>query len=638
MKRDLDVLILEDSADDAELALAELRRGGFDLSARVVEGEGEFVRALSEEPPDLILSDYSMTPYSGLDALRTAQRLAPETPFIVTTGSINEETAVSCMRAGAWDYILKDRLSRLPLAVTGALDLAETRRARLAAEAQVRMWADAFTNCAHGIALGDPATNTIAACNPAFAAMCGRPAPEIVGRPILSVYAPEDHARVGDAIRRADAAGRVSYDARMVRADGSLFPVQMDVVSVRDAEGRIVHRVATAQDISERQEAGKALERSEERFRALVEASFDWIWEVDAEGRYVYASPRVSEFLGYRPEELLGRTPFDLMPDDEAARVGALFGEIAASRRPFASLENVNLHRDGRPVVLETTGIPVFGPQGEYRGYRGVDRDVTARRAADDELRRHRQRLEELVRDRTVELEAANRELEAFSYSVSHDLRAPIRAIDGFAKLLVRGHAASLDAEGIRLLGVVGESAQRMAQLIEDLLRFSRAGREEIHRGPVDMRALAEEAWGEVAAAVPLAPAGPVALVLGELPHASGDVALLRQVWTNLLSNAFKFSASRAAPRVVVSGECRGGEFVYSVADNGAGFDPAYGHRLFQVFQRLHSAKEFPGTGVGLALVHRIVTRHGGRVWAEGCPGEGATFSFALPAPGSAAR
>lgn len=238
--------------------------------------------------------------------------------------------------------------------------------------------------------------------------------------------------------------------------------------------------------------------------------------------------------------------------------------------------------------------------------------------------------LERRVRERTAELEAANADLESFSYSVSHDLRAPVRAIGGFCGLLAEDHGGALDAEARRKLGVIKSEAERLGRLVDALLDLSRLGRKSLSPVDLDMRALAREAFDRLLAD------GATAAVdfrLGDLPPARGDRALIEQVWANLLSNAVKFSSKEAAPLVEVEG-CRAGpEIVYSVRDNGAGFDPKYQERLFGVFQRLHHDHDFPGTGVGLALVHRIVARqHGGRVWATGSPGAGATISFALPA------
>jgi signal transduction histidine kinase len=233
------------------------------------------------------------------------------------------------------------------------------------------------------------------------------------------------------------------------------------------------------------------------------------------------------------------------------------------------------------------------------------------------------------VEERTRALEEANRELEAFAYSVSHDLRAPLRVIDGFSLILLEDYADRLDDEGRRLLNIVRANTCRMDDLIGDILSFSRMSRHEMASAEVDMAGLVREVFAELRQA---APNRVLRLDLADLPPAHGDRALLRQVWTNLLANAIKFTQPRAEAVIRVGGEATPAETIYRVEDNGVGFDMQYAGKLFGVFQRLHASEDFEGTGIGLAIVKRIVARHGGRVWAEGRPGEGATFCFSLPA------
>ena len=243
-------------------------------------------------------------------------------------------------------------------------------------------------------------------------------------------------------------------------------------------------------------------------------------------------------------------------------------------------------------------------------------------------LRNHAAELEATVRRRTAALETANAELESFSYSVSHDLRAPLRAVDGYARMLEEDYAAHLDEEGRRLLSVVRQSSQRMGRLIDDLLAFSRLGRQEPSKQLVDMAELATEVVNE------LRDGSSASVQLAELPRARADRALMRQVWFNLVGNALKYSAKRNDARIEIGGRREAGENLYWIRDNGVGFDMRYVGKLFGVFQRLHRSDEFDGTGVGLAIVQRVVARHGGRVWAEGKPGDGACFHFSLPQEG----
>jgi hypothetical protein len=243
-------------------------------------------------------------------------------------------------------------------------------------------------------------------------------------------------------------------------------------------------------------------------------------------------------------------------------------------------------------------------------------------------LRREVAELQERERQRSAELAAANQDLESFAYSISHDLRAPLRSIEGFAQILDDDFAEQLGEEGRRLAGIIRRGSRRMDELIVGLLEFSRAGRQPFDRDRIDMTALADAAAQEVKASY----TGPAAVIeIAELPPIAGDATVLRQVWCNLIGNALKYSAKRAQPQIQVSGRAEQAEAIYQVKDNGAGFDMRYADKLFGVFQRLHRAEEFAGTGVGLAIVQRIVTRHGGRIWAEGVPDAGACFCFALP-------
>lgn len=254
--------------------------------------------------------------------------------------------------------------------------------------------------------------------------------------------------------------------------------------------------------------------------------------------------------------------------------------------------------------------------------------EIARRKEAEEEIHRFNTELEVLVSERTSKLESANRELESFSYSVSHDLRTPLRAIEGFSRILEEEYRDLIDDEGKRIISIIGDNTRRMSRLIDDLLAFARVGRYEMSPTPLDMESMVKSLFNEI---VPDKEAQRITFIVHSLAKSHADASLVRQVWANLLSNAVKFSSREDHPRIEVGSETREGETLYYIKDNGIGFDMAYVNKLFGVFQRLHTVDEFEGTGVGLAIAQRIINRHGGRIWAESSPGKGATFSFTLP-------
>ena len=376
-----------------------------------------------------------------------------------------------------------------------------------------------------------------------------------------------------------------------------------------ELESRVLERTAT-------------LRESEERFRLLIDGVRDYaIFMLDPKGIVASWNAGAERIKGYSAGEIIGQHFSRFYTPEDQAR-GWPAQELAlATTQGTLQDEGWRVRKDGSRLWASVVLTALRDERGQLRGFSKITRDLTLRKQADDEIRE----LSDKVQARAAELEAVNKELASFSYSVSHDLRAPLRAVDGYARMMEEDYAARLDDEGRRLLGVIRGSAGKMGQLIDDLLAFSRLGRQTLTRQAVDMAALAREALadarGDAKAAVDIR----------ELPGAHGDRALLKQVWVNLISNALKYSSKRDAPRVEIGGEFDGDENVYWVRDNGAGFDPRYTAKLFGVFQRLHSQEEFTGTGVGLAIVQRVVTRHGGRVWAEGRPDAGACFHFSLP-------
>jgi PAS domain S-box-containing protein len=377
----------------------------------------------------------------------------------------------------------------------------------------------------------------------------------------------------------------------------------------------------------QRKSAEQALRESEQRFRSLTELSSDYYWEQDEQYRFVKRLGAGLQAPGFPEEDVTGKTHWELDSPNMSAEDWARHRADLEARREFRDLVLARRGADGELHYYSISGQPLFDLAGRFRGYRGVAKEVSDRMRAEEMVRRTNDSLEQSVRARTAELEYANHELESYNYSISHDLRQPLSAIAGFADMLVDQLDEQAGALAKACAHEIEANAERMDQMIESLRRLADSVRGTLCVTQVDVAALVKCVLHDLSASAPFK----ADIRIGELPRVEGDPVLLRQVWANLIGNALKYSRNNAAPVVEIRGERREGGVEYTVRDNGVGFDMRDAARLFSTFQRLPSAAAFEGHGIGLAIVQRVVRRHGGTITAEAAPGKGATFRLTLP-------
>lgn len=359
-----------------------------------------------------------------------------------------------------------------------------------------------------------------------------------------------------------------------------------------------------------RSESEKRLVRAAEEIRDLYDNAPCGYHSLNAEGTFVEINNTLLRWLGYNSkDEVIGILKFEDVISPEDLPVFRQNYQVFKQKGYIDNVEFNLRRRDGSLFAAMLSSTAIYNEKGEFVKSRSNTFDNSIRKQADTQILN------------------LNRELEAFTYSVSHDLRAPLRSIDGYSRILVEDYHDKLDNEGKRLIGVIVNNARRMGKLIDDLLEFSRLGRKDIQRTTIDMEAMARTIASEA-----IEQEGrKIELAVHTLDKCVGDVDMIRQVWVNLISNAIKYSGRNPSPEIVIRSFIENNEIHYSIADNGVGFDMQYEGKLFGVFQRLHRIQDFTGTGVGLAIVKRIITRHEGRVWAEGQVNQGATFHFTLP-------
>lgn len=458
--------------------------------------------------------------------------------------------------------------------------------------------------------------------NPAVESVIQKPLAELQAMPLSLVIAP-----LADGVREAIRTG-LPLEMETCLQDPVVPNLShwhlIRFVPEFDQDNEIMSVLSIGLDISRLKQTEEQLRQREREFRILAENSPDIIARFDRDLRVRYVNRALTQLTGLPVEYFIGTLPGQL-ESGVAVHIEKL---REACRRAFdagvTQKEEVTFPNGS---VFESQIVPERDSDGVIVTVMSISRDITEIRRSEAAMRQLNVLLEERVAARTTELEEANRELEKFAYTVSHDLRAPLRTIQGFVSIFLSEEREKLSDGGRRMLEQIGDAGSKLSRMIENILEYSRAGHQELQRQPVNMEAVAREA---VEACHSVYPGTQVDI--GELPDAYGDPTMLRQVFQNLVSNAFKFSSKSTEPRITIGAQRQQERIVYFVADNGVGFDMRHADKLFGVFQRLHSDRDFPGTGAGLAIVKRLVERHGGRVWVESKPNTGTTFRFTLRA------
>ena len=467
----------------------------------------------------------------------------------------------------------------------------------------------------------------ITSWNKGAEAIFGYTANEVISKHITILMPPDrlnEEKEIIDKIKKGEAVRH--YETERIRKDRRIVNIALTVSPLKDKNGVVTGASKIAHDITRQVQAKELYEKTQYRYKQVVDNILDGLMIDDPEGRVLYANDQFLKLFGLEEADLENLVLEDYIAPEFRPILRDRHNRRVAGEEVPTTFEYQGLMKDGTRIWLEvrvckvTEGDKVIGTQSAVR-------NITDRKLAEANLHKLNQELEQKVLERTAQLQELNKELESFSYSVAHDLRGPLRIINGYSEILRKEYQSKLDGEADRIINVIVNNTQRMGKLIDELLNLARLGRKDLVKQYVDMNELVSVIINEQTSLAHKA----IKFDVASLPGAVCDSTLIRQVWSNLISNAIKYSGKQEAPAVTISAAQKDNAIVYTIKDNGVGFDMQYIDKLFGVFQRLHKQSEFEGVGIGLALVHRIITRHGGSIWAEAEEDKGASFHFSLP-------
>ena len=611
-KKAVTILIIDDKSSNI-FALEKLLEKNGRTFLTASNGKEGLTLALNNAV-DLIILDVQMP---GMDGFEVAQILksnkqTKDIPIIFASAEKKEHASMmKGFDEGAIDYLFKPLDPEITKAkVTVLLQIQQQRKELIEKNISLEKSALLINNSADIIGIIDPVSLKFEEINNAFYSILGYPVEEAKGTTVAFFLHAEDRPLIQNLAKHEKE--KLSFETRVYCKDRTIKWLHWHVI-VRSGRWFV-----NARDITEI----KQVERIRNYLATTVKQSNDAIYIHNHEGGIISWNEGAERMYGYKETEALKMKIWNIIPEYILPETQQVFNQIMEGKKiHFQETKRVTKH--GKILDVLFSASVIIDSSDQQKSIAITERDITQQKLADEKILG----LNADLLKNVTQLEVTNKELESFSYSVSHDLRSPLRTISGHSSILIEDYADKLDDEAKRLLGGIKQNIARMNNLIDDLLKFSKLGRKELQKSEVNMEELVRDIISEMEKGVP----HKAVINLNSLIPVQADFSLLTQVWTNLISNAIKYSAKKQNPYAEIGCTRLENEIVYHVKDNGAGFKPEYADKLFGVFQRLHSANEFEGTGLGLAIVQRIVTKHGGRVWAEGKVNEGATFYFSLP-------
>lgn len=607
------ILIVDDKPANI-LALEELLADETRTIINATSGR-EALKLVLKREVDLIILDVQMPDMDGFEVaqLLKSNKKTKDIPIIFASAENKEHKSImKGFEEGGIDYLFKPLDPEVAKAkVSVLLKIQLQKKELLEKNLSLEKSALLINNSADILGTIDPATFALEDINNAFTTILGYSKEEAMETSLLLFFSKEDRKMIDDLVSHPQE--QFSFETKITCKDGTQKWLQWKVVA------KYGKWFVNARDITEIRRA----EKIRNYLATVVKQSNDAIYLHDSNGAIISWNEGAEEIYGYTESEAVKMKIWNMIPSNLQPQVEEWIRKIGQEEK-LQDVETKRITKNGDTIDVLFSASLITDPYSDHQSIVINEKEITQQKIAAEQIRLLNMNLQNNV----LQLESINKDLESFSYSVSHDLRAPLRALSGYSKMLEEDYLPVLDEEAQRLLGNIQFNASKMGILIDELLAFSKLGRKPLNKATVNIQHLVETIVAEIARTN----AHKANIQVLTLPPAEADQTLLHQVWVNLISNAIKYSSKSAAPQVEIGTTQKNGETVYYVKDNGAGFDMQYADKLFGVFQRMHRQEEFEGTGVGLAIVHKIVTKHGGKIWAEAKVNEGATFYFTVPA------